>query len=112
MLDPINFSYSTVVETLCDQLVLALRSAAPLFEALPVTPRDHVGPFFGWLNAWLKPYPDTVSLKTMVHIRDSGIRPYIELQPTDHPLAVEQRNGITVERVAELYALMMHPVDK
>ncbi|MQA38848.1 DUF2199 domain-containing protein [Rugamonas aquatica] len=74
--------------------------------------RSHVGPFFGWLNAWLKPYPDTVSLKTMVHIRDNGIRPYIELQPTDHPLAVEQRNGITVERVAELYALMMHPVDK
>lgn len=74
--------------------------------------RSHVGPFFGWLNAWLNPYPDTVSLKTMVHIRDNGIRPYIELQPTDHPLAVEQRNGITVERVAELYALMMHPVDK
>jgi hypothetical protein len=48
----------------------------------------------------------------MVHIRDNGIRPYIELQPTDHPLAIEQRNGITVERVAELYSLMMHSTDE
>lgn len=70
--------------------------------------RSHVGPFFGWLNAWIKPYPDTISLKAMVHIRDYGIRPYVELQPTEHPLAVEQRNGITVKRVAELYSLMMH----
>lgn len=73
--------------------------------------RSHVGPFFGWLNAWLSPYPDTVSLKTRVHIRDNAIRPLIELQPTDHPLAIEQRDGITVERVAELYSLMMHSTD-
>jgi hypothetical protein len=70
--------------------------------------RSHIGPFFGWLNAWLDPYPDTVNLKTMVHLRDDGIRPFIELQPTDHPLAVEQRNGISGERAAELYSHMMH----
>ncbi|GJI89797.1 hypothetical protein RugamoR1_29600 [Rugamonas sp. R1(2021)] len=70
--------------------------------------RSHIGPFFGWLNAWIKPYPDTISLKTNVHLRDDGIRPFIELQSTDHPLAIEQRMGITVERVAELYAQMMH----
>jgi hypothetical protein len=74
-----------------------------------VARRSHVGPFFGWLNAWLKPYPDTVALKTRVHLRDDGIRPCIELEPTDHPLALEQRNGISAERVAELYAIMMHP---
>jgi hypothetical protein len=70
--------------------------------------RSHIGPFFGWLNAWIKPYPDTISLKTNVHLRDDGIRPFIELQSADHPLAIEQRVGITVERVAELYAQMMH----
>lgn len=74
--------------------------------------RSQVGPFFGWLNAWLKPYPDTIGLKTMVHLRDDGIRPYVELEPTDHPLAIEQRTGITVERVAELYSLMMHQEGK
>lgn len=45
---------------------------------------------------------ETVSLKTMVHPRADGIRPYIELEPTDHPLAVEFREGITMERVQEI----------
>jgi len=70
--------------------------------------RSHAGPFFGWLNAWLKPYPDTANMKTRVHLRDNGIRPYIELEPTDHPLAIEQRDGISVERVAEIYSVMVH----
>jgi len=73
--------------------------------------RSHVGPFFGWLNAWLKPYPEAVNLKTRVHLRDHGLRPRIELEPTDHPLAQEQRNGISVDRVAEIYAIMMHGAD-
>ena len=74
--------------------------------------RSHVGPFFGWLNAWLKPYPETVNLKTKVHLRDDGLRPWIELEPTDHPLAVEQRNGISIDRVAEIYSIMMHDADR
>ena len=74
--------------------------------------RSHLGPFFGWLNAWLKPYPETMDLKTRVHLRDQGLRPWIELEPTDHPLALEQRNGISVDRVAEIYAIMMHGPDQ
>lgn len=73
--------------------------------------RSHIGPFFGWLDAALMPYPDTMDLKTRVHLRDGSIRPFIELEPTDHPLAVEQREGINIERVGELYAAMMHGVD-
>jgi len=70
--------------------------------------RSHIGPFLGWLSAGLSLYPDTVNLKARVHLRDDGIRPYIELEPTDHPLAVEQRNGIPVSRVAEIYAYYQH----
>ncbi len=33
-----------------------------------------------------------------------GIRPSIELEPTDHPLAKEQRDGITWERVLQINA--------
>ena len=73
--------------------------------------RSHVEPLFGWLNTSLNPYPDTVNLKTRVHFRDNAIRPYIELEPTNHPLAVEQRDGISVERVAEVYALVMYSDD-
>lgn len=77
-------------------------------EYFDVEKRSHIGPFFGWLNTGLEPYPDTVNLKTQVHLRDGGIRPYIELEPTGHPLAVEQREGISTQRVAEIYAKIMH----
>jgi hypothetical protein len=70
--------------------------------------RAHIGPFFGWLSAALALYPSTISLKTRVHLRDNGVRPYVELEPTDHPLAVEQRTGITAERVAEIYSRLEH----
>jgi hypothetical protein len=71
--------------------------------------RSHIGPFFGWLSAELPLYPSTENLKTRVHLRDNGIRPYIELEPTEHPLALEQRNGIPVSRVAEIHAHFEHP---
>ena len=65
-------------------------------------------PYFGWLATELPGYPDTVNLKTMVHSRDVGRRPFIELEPTDHPLAVEQRQGITWDRVQEIAELVLH----
>ena len=80
-------------------------------ESYQEAKRSHIGPFFGWLNAWIKPYPETMNLKTQVHLRDNGMRPYIELEPTDHPLAVEQRSGISVHRVAEIYAAVVHGDD-
>ena len=70
--------------------------------------RSHIGPFFGWLNALLAPYPSTLNLKTRVHLRDHGLRPRVELEPTDHLLAVEQRNGISSARVADIYARVVH----
>lgn len=74
--------------------------------------RSPIGPFFGWLSAELPLYPSTENLKTRVHLRDNGMRPFIELEPTDHPLAIEQREGITVARVAEIYAHMVHGVPR
>jgi hypothetical protein len=70
--------------------------------------RSHEAPFFGWLSASLKGYLDTENLKTMVHLRDYGKRPFLELEPTEHPLAVEQRGGITVARVGEILSLYLH----
>jgi hypothetical protein len=70
--------------------------------------RSHIGPFFGWLSADIPLYPRTENLKTRLHLRDNGMRPFIELEPTNHRLAVEQRTGITVARVAEIYAYCAH----
>jgi hypothetical protein len=44
----------------------------------------------------------------MVHIRKVGIRPYIELEPNEHPLALEQKNGISIKRVQEIAEHLLH----
>lgn len=87
---------------------LSATSFSEFVRLLDVPEREQFGPYFGWLSAGFRIYSDTENLKTMVHLRNNGRRPYIELEPTDHPLAIEQRNGISVERVAEIYAAYMH----
>ncbi|WP_373232185.1 DUF2199 domain-containing protein [Cohnella sp.] len=64
--------------------------------------------YFGWVSTRLPLYPDTINLKCEVHTRDVGLCPIIILEESDHPLSIEQRNGITIERVIELNHLLMH----
>ncbi|MFB6614655.1 DUF2199 domain-containing protein [Streptomyces sp. NPDC085524] len=74
--------------------------------------REAEEPYFGWLTTDLPVYPaTTLNLKTHVHTRPVGERPFVELEPTDHPLAVEQRTGITLDRVREIAAAVLHPGD-
>ncbi|MYX38659.1 DUF2199 domain-containing protein [Streptomyces sp. SID8377] len=47
--------------------------------------------------------------RTNAHTRPVGTRPLMELEPTDHPLAVEQRTGITQDRVREIAMAVPHP---
>lgn len=64
---------------------------------------DQIGPFFGWLSTSLSCYPeDTFCLKTIAYFRGSKQRPYIEVEPSDHQLSIDQRDGITLERAWEL----------
>ena len=63
-------------------------------------------PFFAWLCNNISIYPATFGLKANLHLRNGGIRPFIELEPTDHPLALEQRQGISIKRVEEIAAKM------
>jgi hypothetical protein len=72
--------------------------------------RETEKPYFGWLSTELALYSEsTTDLKTNAHTRPVGTRPFIELEPTDHPLAVEQRNGITHDRVREIATAVLHP---
>ena len=72
--------------------------------------RESERPYFGWLTTDLPVYPSpTRNLKTHVHTRPVGERPRVELEPTDHPLAVEQRTGISLDRVREIAAAVLHP---
>jgi hypothetical protein len=71
--------------------------------------RENEPPYFGWLSNDLVPhYPSTLNLKANLHTQPVGQRPLIELEPIDHPLAVEQRQGITMARVEELGRAILH----
>ncbi len=70
--------------------------------------REQAEPTFGWLCTRLPLYPDTLHLKTEVQMRPVGERPVVVLEPTDHPLAVEQREGITRARVREIAEALLH----
>jgi hypothetical protein len=70
--------------------------------------RENEPPYFGWLCTALPLYPETLHLKTNVYTRRLGQQPFVELEPTDHPLAVEQRDGITVARVREIAEVLLH----
>ncbi|WP_435975357.1 DUF2199 domain-containing protein [Streptomyces sp. Qhu_M48] len=75
--------------------------------------REAEDPYFGWLTTDLPVYPPTtLNLKTHLHTRPVGERPCVELEPTDHPLAVEQRTGITLDRVREIAAAVFHAGSK
>lgn len=52
--------------------------------------------------------PETTNLKTLVHTREVGMIPFVELEPTDHPLAIEQTQGIALDRVKEIAGLLLH----
>ncbi|MFI5734154.1 DUF2199 domain-containing protein [Kribbella sp. NPDC051587] len=71
--------------------------------------READPPYFGWLSTELDYSPSTLNLKTNLHSRPVGERPLIELEPTDHPLAVEQRDGITAARAQEIAERLLHP---
>ena len=70
--------------------------------------RENEPPFFGWLNHTPPGYLYQELYKTMVHLRPKPTRPFIGLEPTEHLLAIEQRNGITVERLREIMETILH----
>ncbi|MDR4174410.1 DUF2199 domain-containing protein, partial [Bacillus nitratireducens] len=42
--------------------------------------RENSDPHFGWLSVEIPVYPETLNLKTKVHIREVGMAPYVELE--------------------------------
>ena len=71
--------------------------------------RESEPPYFGWLSSDLPGFmPSTLSLKTHVHTQPVGQRPEIELEPTEHPLAVAQRQGVSLAQVHAWVELALH----
>jgi hypothetical protein len=56
-------------------------------------------PYEGLLDTSLHVYPNALGLKVKVQTQKLGLIPDITILESDHPLFLEQENGITMERV-------------
>jgi hypothetical protein len=70
--------------------------------------RESEPSYFGWLQSSLPYEQTTLSLKTRLQTMPVGERPGIWLEDTDHQLAREQRNGITMARVQQIAEAALH----
>ncbi|MDR7277892.1 DUF2199 domain-containing protein [Catenuloplanes atrovinosus] len=82
---------------------------ARMLEVWDTPGREAEPAYFGWLSTELPVYPEsTINLKLMVHTAPLGERPHVLVEPTEHPLAVEQHRGITLARVRQIASLVQH----
>jgi hypothetical protein len=65
-------------------------------------------PYFGWLSSPIAFYPSTIHLKLSVQSRPPGLTPLFTVAPTEHPLAIDQHNGITIERWYKIAHHLLH----
>jgi hypothetical protein len=80
-----------------------------MLDRWPAPDRAADPPYEGLLaNELSVGYAGTLNLKLIVQTRDPGQRPNLELEPADHQLAIDQRNGISIDRVREINSLLLH----
>jgi hypothetical protein len=71
-------------------------------ELWTVEGRENEAPFPGWLDTAMPLYGDTINLEVLVHTMPVGRRPHFEIVDEAHPLAIEQRHGINLDRVQQI----------
>ena len=96
-----NFSWGVWVS-------LSQKSYDEFAETLDDPDRVELGPYFGWLCTALPFYPETRGMKTLVHQCDVGLRPLVQLQATDHPLAVHQHKGMPLAELQRIVRELIH----
>lgn len=62
----------------------------------------------GWLSTLIETFEDAEYIKAKIHFVDNGLRPWIELEPTEHPFAVCQREGISAKQVGTVLEYYLH----
>ncbi|HEY2375333.1 MAG TPA: DUF2199 domain-containing protein [Gemmatimonadaceae bacterium] len=90
-------------------LSLSRDSFARYLASVDDIDRRNGAQYFGWLCTAIPGYPDTQLLKSVIHVRSWPTRPFVQLDPTDHPLALEQRNGVNPWRVQQIVERITHP---
>lgn len=87
---------------------LSERSFLHMSERWDCADRADDPPYFGWLSTDIPAYPETINLKLSVQQRRPGLVPLFVLQQNDHPLSVDQREGISQVRWHQLAHLLLH----
>ena len=87
---------------------LSEKSFSHMCERWDAAERGSDQPYFGWLSSPVGGYSNTIHLKLSVQSRLPGLTPLFTVEPTDHPLAVDQRNGISIERWQNIAHQILH----
>lgn len=77
-------------------------------ELFDVDPPADEGPYFGWLSNRVPGYAFEVDLPINVHLQCDGQRPRLELQPSNHPLAMHQRYGMPMTELLQHLEPYLH----
>ena len=64
--------------------------------------QSKLGSMSSYLSNEIRHFPGSLSLRADLRPQDDRQRPLVELEPTDHPLAVAQHDGIRYQRVLEI----------
>lgn len=74
--------------------------------------RTQEKPYFGWLQTTLPTYGNTINIKTIAIENEVGFIPTIESIEEDHPLTIDQKNGITLERAMQIVDVILNQLHK
>jgi len=58
-------------------------------------------PYFGWLQSTIPTYDGTLNIKTLAYEQEVGFIPSIKVIEENHPLKIDQENGITLKIATE-----------
>jgi len=82
------------------------QSFARFGELWDVRLREHEPPLPGALANEIPLYPPTLNLTCRIRLQNRRARPIFAIEAADHPLAREQRDGMSLDRVKEIAALV------
>jgi len=77
-------------------------------EVWHIEGREREPAFPGWLNNELFLFGNTINLEVSVQTQKVGWRPHFTVVDQNHPLAIDQRNGMTLKRVEEIAEIILH----
>lgn len=70
--------------------------------------RQNEPPYPGYLDSDIFLFGSTINLEVDIHTQPIGQRPRFMISDPNHPLAIEQRDGITIERAQEIAEMVIH----